>query len=140
MLDLAVGIETRNYGLKKTPDPQILRESLLLILPLAIIASVLSFHIWIRSQSIRIGYQSQELNAQEEALARNQQHLVVEEQTLKDPKWLEAIAGKNLGMIILRADQIIPAPLDNWNASNSKTTLMGNLIRPDEPRKPASLN
>jgi cell division protein FtsL len=140
MLDLAAGIEERNYGLKKKPDTQILRESMPLVFLLAIIATALFFHVWICSQTLRIGYQSQELNSQEQELLRSQQHLIVEEQTLKDPKWLAAVAGRDLGMTIVRADQIIPAPIGNWNAGNVKPTLIGNLIQASEPVKPSSLN
>jgi|WetSurSiteA1Bulk_404760.scaffolds.fasta_scaffold12442_2 cell division protein FtsL len=140
MVDLAAGTEVRNYGLKRTPDPKILQESLLLILPLAVIAGALSFSIWIRSQIIYVGYQKQDLKTQEEELSRNQQQLVVEEQTLKDPKWLEAVASSSLGMIVVRPDQIIPATIQTWNEDNSKATLMGNLVQPYEPKKPASFN
>jgi len=139
MVDLAVGIEAKNYGLKRTPDPKILQESLLLILPLAIIAGALSFHIWTRSETIHVGYQTQEFKLQEEELVRSREQLIVEEQTLKDPQWLDAVADKYLGMVVVRPDQIIPAPIRNWDASNSKNTLIVNLIQPDATKK-ASTN
>jgi cell division protein FtsL len=140
MVDLAAGTEVRNYGLKRTTDPKILQESLILILPLAVIAGALSFSIWIRSEIVYVGYQKQDLKAQEEELARNRQQLVVEEQTLTNPEWLDAVASNSLGMIVVRPDQIIPASIQNWKADNSKATLMGNLVRPYEPKKSASLN
>ena len=139
MVDLAAGTEVRNYGLKRTPDPKILQESLMLILPLAVIAGALSFSIWIRSQIIYVGYQKQDLKMQEEELSHNRQQLVVEEQTLKNPKWLDAVAGNSLGMIVVRPDQIIPAAIQTWKEDNSKATLMGNLVQPYEPKKVASL-
>jgi cell division protein FtsL len=140
MVDLADGVEVRNYGLKRTPDPRILQESLALILPLAVIAGALSFHIWIRSQIIYTGYQKQDLKIQEEVLSRDRQHLVVEEQMLRNPKRLDEIAIKQLDMILVRPDQIIPAPIRNWNVDNSKTALVGNLARPDEQKKTSSLD
>ncbi len=140
MLDLAVGVEARNYDLSKTTDPQILMESLRLIFPLALIAGALSFQIWVRSQVIHIGYKSQELRTQEELLKRNQQQFIVEEQTLQDPKWLEAMASRKLGMIVIQPGQIIPAPLERWDTGPVKTSSLPNLIQSDEPRKPASYN
>ncbi len=140
MVDLAAGTEIRNYGLKRTPDPKILQESLLLILPLAVIACALAFSIWIRSQIIDAGYQKQDLKIQEEELSRSLQQLVVEEQVLKDPKWLDAVASKSLGMVIVRPDQIIPASIQTWKGDNAKGNLMGNLVQPYGPKKPALLN
>ncbi|MBN1568772.1 MAG: cell division protein FtsL [Acidobacteria bacterium] len=140
MVDLAAGTEVRNYGLKRTPDPKILQESLILILPLAVIAAALAFSIWIRSEIIYSGYQKQDLKAQEEELLRSHQQLVVEEQILKDPRWLDAVAGNSLGMIIVRPDQIIPASFSNWKDDHTKSALIGNLVQPYGPKKPASFN
>ena len=137
MVDLAKGVEVRNYGLKRTPDPRTVRESLILFLPVAIIAGVLSFQIWIRSQTVYLGYQSQELSSQSDDLLRQRQLLVVEEQMLKNPKWLDEVAGKNLGMIALRPDQIIHAPAASWHDVNQKDAQMGNLARSIEPTKSA---
>jgi hypothetical protein len=73
-------------------------------------------------------------------LLRNREHLLVAEQIVENPKWIEEAAQNSLGMIIVRQDRIILAPIDNWDISSSKNALLGNLIRPDEPRKPYSLN
>ena len=110
MVDLAAGTEIRNYGLKRTPE------------------------------IIDVGYQKQDLKIQEEELSRSLQQLVVEEQVLKDPKWLDAVASKSLGMIIVRPDQIIPASIQTWKGDNAKGNLMGNLVQPYGPEKPALLN
>jgi cell division protein FtsL len=138
MVDLANGVEVRNYGLKRTPDPKGVRESLMLFLPVAIVACAFSFQIWIRCQTISVGYQMQELQSQWDELLRNRQQLVVEEQTVKNPEWLDQIAGKNLGMVVVRPAQIIPASIKNLDADNSKTTLMGNLVGPYVPDKSSS--
>jgi cell division protein FtsL len=140
MLDLAAGIEERNYGLRRTTDPRALMESLRIVLPFVVIAGALSFHIWVRSQSIYIGYQNQQLNAQEEELLQIRQQFILEEQTLKDPQWLEAIARKDLGMVILQPNQIIPPPLENWNAGHSGTPELGNLIHSSEPKRSSAFN
>jgi hypothetical protein len=138
MVDLADGVEVRNYGLKRAPDPKAVRESITLFLPLTLIACVFCFQIWIRSQTIHVGYQSQELRIQGDELLRNRQQLVVEEQMVKNPKWLDEIAGNSLGMIVIRPDQIISAPITSWDEANSKNTLIGNLVGPYESKKSSS--
>jgi hypothetical protein len=140
MLDLAAGVESKNYDLSKTMDPQILRECLWLILPLAAIAIVLSFQIWIRSQVIHIGYQSQDLRKQEEVLKRNRQQLIVKKQALQNPKWLEAMASNKLGMTILKPDQIISVPVEKWDTTVVKTSSLENPMQHSEIRKTASFN
>jgi cell division protein FtsL len=107
MLDFATGIEAKNYGLSKTSDMGTLLESLKILFPLVVIAGALSFHIWVRSQNIQVGYQNQQLINQQEDLMNLQKELILEEQTLKDPKTLEFLALGNLGMIIPPTDRII---------------------------------
>ena len=138
MVDLAVGIESRNYGLRKTIEPKALWESLKIILPLVIIAGALSFYIWIQSQSINIGYQSQQLTVQEEELLRTQQQLILEEETVKNLATLEKIARNELGMVSLKASQIIPAPFEDLDAIGSETLALGNFSQsPASKKQPA---
>ena len=129
MVDLAKGVAVRNYGFKHTPDAKLMRVSLLMFLPLAAIAGVFTFQIWVRSQTIHLGYQTQELRMQKDELLRNCQQLVVEEQTLKNPKWLDEIARKELGMAVVRPEQIIPVPVKVRDGDDSKSILIGSLIR-----------
>ena len=68
------------------------------------------------------------------------EQLGVEEQMLKDPKWLDAVASNSLGMIIVRPDQIIPAPIQNSMEDYLRAALTGNPGQPYEPKKPASFN
>jgi cell division protein FtsL len=140
MVDLAVGIKARNYGLRKTTEPRALWEALKFILPLMVIAGALSFHIWIQSQSIHIGYQSQELIAQEQNSLRVRQQLILEEETVKNLASLEKIARNELGMVPLKASQIIAAPLDNLDTVGSETLAMGTYSQLSESRKRAVLN
>ena len=140
MLDLAAGIEDRNYGLKKTTDPRTLLESLKIVLPLMALAGALSFQIWARSQSINIGYESLQLSLQEKELERFRQQLILEEQILKNPRSLEAIARNNLGMRPLGQDQIITSPVENWDVSNSETLALGNPSLPSAPKNPSAFN
>ena len=140
MLDLAAGMENRNFTLRKTADIRTLLESLKTILPLAMIAGALCFHVGIRGQNIQIGYQSQRLKEKEQNLLRIQQHIIVEEQKIMDPRSLEAFAKNDLEMIILPANRIIPAPLDNWNTGSASTPILGSLFRTSEPKESPALN
>ena len=140
MLDFAAGIESKNYGLRKTSDLRTLLDSLKILLPLVMIAGALSFHIWICSQNIQIGYQSQQLTYEEEDLMDNQKQLILEEQTFKDLKRLETLALGEMGMIIPPADRIIisTAPED-WDLGNSEALALGNLSTP-EMKAPSAFN
>ena len=132
MLDFAAGIESKNYGLRKTSDFRTLLDSLKILFPLAMIAGALSFHIWICSQNIQIGYQNQKLNDQETDLMDTQKQLILEEQTLKDLKTLETIAMGKLGMIIPPADRIILSSTpEEWDLGNSEALALGNLSTPE---------
>lgn len=140
MVDLAVGIEAKNYGLRKTIEPKALGESLKIILPLVIIAAALSFYIWIQCQSIHIGYQSQQLTNHEQELRRIQQQLILEEETVKNLATLEKIARNELGMIPLKASQIIPAPFENSDAIGSETLALGSFSQMLASRKQSALD
>jgi hypothetical protein len=140
MLDLAAGMETRNYTLKRTTDLQTLLESLKAVFPLAMIAGALCFHIWIQGQNIHIGYRNQQFKEREEMLSRIQKHLIVKEQALTDPKLLEEFARNELNMIILPANQIIPAWLDTWDADSSATPIAGNLLQSSEQKEAPAFN
>ncbi len=137
MLDLAAGMEHRNFALRKTPDLQTLSESLKIVLPLAMIACALCFHIWIRGQNVHIGYQSQQLKEQEQNLLRIQQHIIVEEQALLDPKSLDELARNKLGMIILPIDRIIPAPLETWDTTSTTIPVAESFNLSEQRESPA---
>jgi len=141
MLDFASGIESKNYGLKKTSDLRTLLDSLKILFPLAVIAGALSFHIWVRSQNIQVGYQNQQLINQQEELQNLQNELILEEQTLKDPKTLELLALGDLNMIIPPADRIIlSAPVEEWDTGNSETLALGNLPGTAGTEAPSAFN
>ena len=140
MLDFAAGIESKNYGLRKTSDFRTLLDSLKILFPLVMIAGALSFHIWICSQNIQIGYQNQLLNDQEADLMNTQKQLILEEQTRKDLKRLETLAMGELGMIIPPADRIILSTTpEEWDLGNSEALALGNLSTP-EMKAPSAFN
>jgi cell division protein FtsL len=125
MVDIAPGMEARNYGLKKTPNLRSLVESLKIFLPLIMIAGALSFYIWIYGEITFVGYQSQHLNKQEKEAQQIQEQLVLEEQTQINPERLEAIAFNNLGMVRLKANQIITSPAMDQNTGSSNALALG---------------
>ncbi len=85
MVDLAGGIEARNYGIRRATDLRHLFELLHVILSAALIAGVLCVYSWTRSQIVNIGYQSHDLKVAEESLLRMEKNLILEEETLKNP-------------------------------------------------------
>jgi len=140
MLDFAAGIESKNYGLRNTSDLRTLLDSLKILLPLVTIAGALSFHIWICSQNIEIGYQNQKLNEKEEGLVNARNQLILEEQTLKDLQKLEILALGEMGMIIPTADHIILSTSpEGWDLENSGALALGNLSTP-EMKTPSAFN
>ena len=140
MLDFAAGIESKNYGLRKTSDLRTLLDSLKILLPLVMIAGALSFRIWIFSQNIQIGYQSHQLTYQTEDLNKTHKQLILEEQTLKDLGRLETIALGEMGMIIPPANRIIMSPPpEDWDLGNSEALAMRTLSTP-EMQAPSAFN
>jgi cell division protein FtsL len=141
MIDFAAGIEAKNYGLSNTSDPRSLVESMKILLPLVAIAGILSFHVWVRSQNLQVGYESQRLLNQKEELLNIRKKLILEEQTLKDPRSLEVIARRDLGMIMLPVDQVIlPPASEGWDTSASETLALGNISRSSDLKKPSPFN
>jgi cell division protein FtsL len=142
MIDFAAGIEAKNYGLRNTGDSRSLLESLKILSPLVAIAGLLSFHVWICSQNMEIGYESQQLLSQEEELLNINKQLILEEQTLKDPKSLDLLARRDLGMIMLPVDQVVlPPASEGWEPGNSEAlALETTLSRPANLKKPSLFN
>jgi len=104
------------------------------------IAGVLSFYLWIRSQMINIGYQSQQFTTKEETLKRAQGMLILEEQTLKNPERLDAIARTDLGMIPLRTNQLISRPTEDVDLRQANTLALANPSLSSGPTSPSAGN
>ncbi len=139
MMDLACEIETRNYCIRHKTDPRILMELLRTILSIALVAGVFLFYSWIRSQIVNIGYENQRLLEAEESLLRIQQSLILEEETLKSPERIDAIARNQLGMTTLRPHQLILPKAPDLEKSSASTMAMTNSDDSDL-KKPASNN
>jgi cell division protein FtsL len=107
MTDWAEGIETRNYGIKSELDAGMLSELMRIIIALVLVAGALLFYSWVRSQIVNTGYESQQLFAEEESLMRAQKSLILEEETLRSPERIDAIARNELKMTPLHPNQLI---------------------------------
>ena len=107
MTDWADGIETRNYGIKCRIETGVLMELMCVILFFAMIAGAFLYYSWIRSHIVNTGYQIQGLFAEEESLMRTRRALILEEETLRNPERIDAIARSELGMVLLRPNQLI---------------------------------
>jgi cell division protein FtsL len=124
MKDLAGSIETRNYGIRPRTDGRSLLDLLCIILSIAAMAAVLCFYLWVRLQITTIGYETQRLQNDEQALTRTAKNLIAEEQMLKDPGRIDTIARVDLGMMPLRPFQVMPAGISvEENASPVKVAL-----------------
>jgi len=136
MMDWSIGIENRNYGIKRVTDSRVLSELLCSTLCLALVAAALLFHSWVRSQIINIGYETQRLFTDEEALLRTQAKLILEEETLRSPERIDTIARTSLGMSSLRPSQLIPPQLYNEPGTSNAIAMVDS--KATGLRKPAA--
>jgi cell division protein FtsL len=124
MTDWADGIETRNYGIKSELDGSMFSELRRTIIPLAMIAGALLFCLWVRSEIVNTGYESQSLFRKEAELVRRQKSLMLEKQTLVNPERIDFIARNDLGMTPLRPSQFILPQIQDVERSLSNTMAM----------------
>ncbi len=110
MTDWAASIETRNYGIRRGIDARMLSELLGTIASLALIAAAFLFSSYVRGRIVSIGYESQSLFSREEALARLEKRLILEEETLRNPERIDILARNELRMAPLRPNQVILPP------------------------------
>jgi cell division protein FtsL len=127
MTDWAEGIETRNYGIKNELDAGMLSELMRVIIVLVIVAGALLFCSWVRSRIVNTGYESQRLFAEEESLLRTQKSLILEEETLRNPERIDAIARSELKMTRLRPSQLIPQQIHDLERSVPNAMAMADL-------------
>jgi cell division protein FtsL len=121
MTDWSDGTEIRNNGIKCVLDLGTRSECLRTLLSLGLIAGALLFFSWVRSEIIYTGYETQKLVEEEEFLLGFQEKLITEEEFLTNPSRIEMIATQNLGMTMLRPNQLIipPAPVKDGGATDS---------------------
>jgi len=121
MTDWADSIVLRNNGIKCVIDARILSDLLRNIISLVMIAGALLFYSWTRGQIVEKGYETQKLFKIEESLLDMQKQLIAEEEMLTDPRRIDFIATRDLGMTRLHPNQLIlpPMELDNQNIPDS---------------------
>ena len=139
MLDLAAGFENRNYGLRRSADLRILSKSLAVVFPLLAVAGSLFLYLWVGGQNIQTGYQLQRLQLKEKELLNIHRQFIIEEQILKNPEKLNAMAQADLGMFLLQPDQIIPASYEHGDSEN-REKFSSNLDRSKEPVQNIAFN
>jgi cell division protein FtsL len=140
MIDWAEGTRSRNYAIRHEIDARNLLELLLISLSIGIVAAALVFHSWVRVRIVDIGYEQQSLLLEEQALSKTQESLNLEEQTLKSPDRIDALARAELGMQSVRASQVMATAGTGVElAGASVLALATSPGGPIEPRKAASV-
>ena len=135
MTDWAVGMESRNHDITRALAGWYLPEILRQVSFLAAVAGILVFYLSVRGQIIQAGYQNQQLVAEEKILVRESGHLILEEQTLKNPARIDAMA-RDLGLIYVQANQRISIPTRDTGAAGSYLLA---LAQPPNSSAPAKL-
>jgi cell division protein FtsL len=124
MTDWADGIADRNYGIKCRIDTGMLMELICALLAFSAVAGALLFFSWVRSQSVNIGYESQNFSAIEESLLRTHKRLILEEEILGNPERIDKIARIELGMAPLRPGQLIRHQIQAAGSDASDSMVM----------------
>ena len=130
MVDLARGIEARNYCIRPRADTRGLVDLLLTTLSFLMIGAALLFCLWVRSHITQAGYEIQRLQEQQAALERTRTALILQEQTLKYPERLEQIARDELGMSPVRLTQMLPLEVADAGRAGSTTLALASVSRP----------
>jgi hypothetical protein len=140
MLDLAMGTETKNYGLKRGPNPQVVWGCIRMLAPAVAVACAFSFHLWVRAQIVQIGYQTHRLDAQIEGLLDEQRQLVVLEQIWKDRALQQALSGRDPYLIILPVYSTTPGQVEQSHTGRPGNSKIGGLTHNPDPPKPTLMN
>jgi hypothetical protein len=140
MLDLAIGVEEMNYGLKRRIELRTLLEFLRNIWPIVVVAGALCFHLWVRGQNIQAGYNTQQLKKEAKQLQQWDQRLELEERILGNIETLNSIARGDLGVIILRTNPIPPALTTGRETGNSERLELGSLAHVSRSPERSTLN
>ena len=127
--------KARNYKIRRAIHAKYLAEVLTVIPFLLVIAGMILFHLWTRMQIITIGHSRQILALQEESLLNQQQMLILEEQVLKNPARIEALAHAELSMIPLGANQVLISFRPNVDPGTPQAWALANLQRSSEIKR-----
>jgi cell division protein FtsL len=130
MVDWAEERAISNSGITPKTDSRSLRQLLWITLgPIALAAIFVSL-LWERSQLVSIGYETQRLMEAEETLLRVQTTLILEEETLKDPARIDAVARGILRMAPLRPRQVLAAAMPDTDLNARPTLAMARVPSP----------
>lgn len=141
MMDWAGGIEERNYGIRRCTDRRSLTDLLTVTFSVFVFAGVLLLYAWTRSQIVEMGYEEQSLEVQETTILRVHNNLILEEETLKNPARIDGIARNELGMVLVRTNQLVAPQLQDAQASGSTDLAMANPVPAAvEQRKTSATN
>ncbi len=124
MVDWAQERAISNNGITPKTDSRSLRQLLWITLGPMMLAAVFVALLWERSQLVSIGYETQRLMEGEETLLRVQKSLILEEETLKDPERIDAVARGILGMAPLRPRQVLAAAMTDADLNTRATLAM----------------
>ncbi len=139
MRDWADGVAGRNYAIRREIDARNLVDLLLISMSIGFLAAVLLFHSWVRVRIVNIGYEIQQLSAEEQNLLKAADSLRLEEATLLDLGRIEYLARNELGMERLRASQLTaPAIRETETGDTSTLAMASDLDTAGGARRPAS--
>ena len=141
MMDWANSIESRNYRIGRHLEWAHLIDLLTFTLSVALLAGVFGFHAWVRCKAVDLGYEEQNLAKKESSMLVEQNYLVLEEESLKNPGRIETIAQNDLGMIRLHANQLVSPIQSETEAIGSETmAMLSDTSANNDARKPSATN
>jgi len=140
MTDWSAGAETRNYRITHRTDARNLADLLMSVLCVLVIAAGLVGYLWTRSEIVSSGYKVQQLKETEETLIRVRNGLILEEETLKQPPRVHAIAQNVLEMEPLRPNQLMTGSRTFAGGKPAALALVNTDRTPVQPRRSSANN
>jgi cell division protein FtsL len=141
MMDWANSIECRNYRIGRQLDWTHLFDLLKFTVSVTLLAGVFGFHAWVRCEAVDMGYEEQNLAKQESVMLTEQNYLILEEESLKNPGRIEAIAQNDLGMIRVHANQLVtPVQMDIETTGSETMAMLSDAPVNSDPRRPSVTN
>ncbi len=139
--DWSAGAETRNYRIRHSIDPRHLRDLLASMLCVLMIAGALIGYLWLRGRIVDMGYAVERLKETETTLARMENNLILEEETLKSPERIDFIARTELAMEPLSPFQRLAPRFREISNGQPAPIILAN-VRPTsvQPRRSSANN
>jgi cell division protein FtsL len=140
MNDWSDGVELRNYRITRRPDSRNLFDLLASMLFLLMIAGALTCYVWTRCRIVALGYEVQKYEETEQALARIEMNLILEEESLKNPERIDYIARNELAMEPLGPYQRIAPAFSELEVRPGTLALVSPQAASVQPRRPSANN